>query len=359
MISRKQKVCYICKKEFYTNKNDENEFKLNHKVRDHCHYTGKFRGTAHNICNLRYKIPREIPVVFHNGSKHDYHFIIKQLTEEFKDQFSCLGENNEKYITFSIPIKKELDNNKIIIYKLKFIDRYRFMSTWLSDLANNLSEINKKECKSCIKKITSECDFIGFKNNRLCYICKNCGKRCFSSINRLIKKFPIVYQFFKYDLNKFILLLKKDVYPDENMDSWKKFNETSLPDKKDFYSNLNLEDITDKNYAHAQKVWEVFEIKDEGALYVQCDTLLLADVLENFRDKCIEIYGLDPAHFLSAPGLAWQACLKKTEVKLELSTNHDMLLMVEEENRVGMCQAVYEYAKANNKSMKNYDKNIE
>ena len=129
MISRKQKVCYICKKEFYTNKNDENEFKLNHKVRDHCHYTEKFRGTAHNICNLRYKIPREIPVVFHNGSKHDYHFIIKQLTEEFKDQFSCLGENNEKYITFSIPIKKELDNNKIIIYKLKFIDRYRFMST--------------------------------------------------------------------------------------------------------------------------------------------------------------------------------------------------------------------------------------
>ena len=104
----KQKVCYICKKEFCTNKNDEKEFKLKHKVRDHCHYTGKFRGAAHNICNLRYKIPREIPVVFQTGSTNDYHFIIKQLVEKFKDEFKCLGENTEKYITFPGPIKKSL-----------------------------------------------------------------------------------------------------------------------------------------------------------------------------------------------------------------------------------------------------------
>ena len=98
------------------------------------------------------------------------------------------------------------------------------------------------------------------------------------------------------------------------MDSWERFNETSLPDKKAFYSKLNSEDITDKDYAHAQKVWEVFEIKNQGEyhdLYVQCDTLLLADVFENFRDKCIEIYKLDPALFLFTPGLAWQAWLKK------------------------------------------------
>ena len=108
-------------------------------------------------------------MVFYNGSTYDYHFIIKQLVEEFKDQFSCLGENTEKYITFSVPIKKELDDNKIIIYKLKFIDTYRFMPTSLSDLADNLSEINKKECKACMerKNIKSECDFIEFKNNRL------------------------------------------------------------------------------------------------------------------------------------------------------------------------------------------------
>ena len=92
------------------------------------------------------------------------------------------------------------------------------------------------------------------------------------------------------------------------MDSWERFCKTALPDKKYFYSELNLEDITNKNYEHAQKVWEVFEIKNLGEyndLYVQSDTLLLADVFENLIDTCVEIYELDPAHFLSAPGLAW------------------------------------------------------
>ena len=100
-------------------------------------------------------------------------------------------------------------------------------------------------------------------------------------------------------------------------------------------------------------------LSDYHDLYVQSDTLLLADVFENFRNKCIEIYELDPAHFLSAPGLAWQACLKKTKVKLELLTDIDMLLMVEKGIRGGICQAIHRYAKANNKYMKNYDKNIE
>ena len=86
---------------------------------------------------------------------------------------------------------------------------------------------------------------------------------------------------------------------------------------------------------------------------------MLADVFENFRNKCIEIYELDPAHFLSAPGLAWQACLKKTKVELELLTDIDMLLMVEKGTKGGICQAIHRYAKANNKYMKNYDKNIE
>ena len=106
---------------------------------------------------------------------------------------------------------------------------------------------------------------------------------------------------------------------------------------------------------------EVFEIKKLGEyhdIYVQSDTLLLADVFENFRDKCIEIYGLDPAHFLSAPGLAWQACLKKTKVKLELLTDIVMLLMVEKGIRGGICQAIHRHAKVNYKYMKNYDKDI-
>ena len=96
------------------------------------------------------------------------------------------------------------------------------------------------------------------------------------------------------------MLLRKGVYPYEYIDSWERFNEESLPDKEACYSKLNLEDITDKDYVHGHKVWEVFEIKNLGEyhdLYVQCDTLLFADVFENFRDKCIEIYRLDPAHF--------------------------------------------------------------
>ena len=110
------------------------------------------------------------------------------------------------------------------------------------------------------------------------------------------------------------MLLRKGVYPFEYIDSWERFNETSLLPKKAFYSELNLEDISDKDYNHAQKVWDVFEIRNLGEyddLYVQTDTLLLADVFQKFRDTCIETYGLDHSHFLSASGLAWQACLKK------------------------------------------------
>ena len=120
-----QKVCYICKKELDNNDNDK-------KARDHCHYTGKYRGVAHNICNLRYKIPKEIPVVFHNGSTYDYHFIIKELVKDFKGNFEFLGENTEKYITFSVPKKKKIENKDMeITYKIKFIDSFRFMATSL------------------------------------------------------------------------------------------------------------------------------------------------------------------------------------------------------------------------------------
>ena len=137
------------------------------------------------------------------------------------------------------------------------------MQRKLSDLVDNWSEINKKESKACMerKKIKSECDFIGFKNNRLNYKCKECGKKCTKLINEAFKNFLITYQFCNGDLNKFVLLLRKGVYPYEYMDSWERFNETSLPPKKAFYSKLDLEDIKDKDSEHARKVWEVLEIK--------------------------------------------------------------------------------------------------
>ena len=108
-----------------------------------------------------------------------------------------------------------------------------------------------------------------------------------------------------------LLLLRKGVYPYEYIDSQERFNEIILPDKKAFYSELNLEDTTDKDYLHAQKVFKELNLKNLGHyhdLYVQSDTLLLADVFKNLRNKCFEIYEVDPAHFLSATGLAWQAC---------------------------------------------------
>ena len=155
----KQKICYICKKEF--NNNDKKQ----QKVRDHCHYTGKYRGAAHNICNLRYKVPKEIPVVFHNGSTDDYHFIIKELVKEFDGNSECLGENTEKYITFSEPLKKKIKNKDIeITYKIKFIDNYRFMSSSLSKLVDNLSEgIHNNKCVDC----NSCLDYIKIKNKKL------------------------------------------------------------------------------------------------------------------------------------------------------------------------------------------------
>ena len=211
------------------------------------------------------------------------------------------------------------------------------------------------------KKIRLNCEFIGFKNGRLNYKYKECKKLYTKSTNKSIENFPALYKFCYDDHNKFFLLLRKGIYPYEYIDSWKRFDENTILPKEAFYSELNLENITDKDYEHVKKVWEAFEIKNLGEyhdLYVQCDTFLLADVFENFRNKCIEIYKLDPAHFLSAPGLAWQVCLKKTKVELESLTDIDMLLMVEKGTRGVIYQAIHRHTQASNKYMKNYNKDI-
>ena len=234
------------------------------------------------------------------------------------------------------------------------------MSSLLSKLLDNLSEKihNNKclDCKCCL-------DYIKIKNEKLLLKCFNCNNYYKKKFNQdLIKKFKNTYGFCDNDPNKFVLLVRKGVYPYEYMDSWEKFNETLLPSKKDFYSNLNMEDIDDIDYRHGNNVFKGFKLenfRDYHDLYVQSDTLLLADVLENFRDMCLKEYELDPAHFLSLPGLVWQACLKKTNIELELLTDYDMLLMVEEGIRGGICHSIHRYAKANNKYMKNYNNNNE
>ena len=206
-----QQLCHMCEKEFCTDKYKK-EYKLLSKVKDHCHYTRKYRGAAHSVCNLRYKVVKEIPVVFHNGSSYDYHFIVKYLAREFCGYFECLGENTEKYITFSVPVKKVINNEnendkeskpKKIKYRIKFIDSYRSMPDSLSNLVDNLSEL----------------------------------KVCEKPNNVFIKRFYKTYQLSDNDINKFKLLLRKGVYPYEYMDSWSKFNDTLLLVKISFTVN--------------------------------------------------------------------------------------------------------------------------
>ena len=123
-----------------------------------------------------------------------------------------------------------------------------------------------------------------------------------------------------------------------------------------------MENISETDYRHANNVFKKFKLNNLGDyhdLYIQSNILLLADVFHNFRKACIETYELDPAHFISLPGLAWQACLKKTGVELDLLTDYDMLLMIEEGIRDGICHAVHRYAKANNRYMKDYDESKE
>ena len=184
-------------------------------------------------------------------------------------------------------------------------------------------------------------------NQTLLFKCIDCEKEYGKEFNNeLIERFANTYKFCDNDLDKFIILLRKGVYPYEYIDEWDKLNEKVLPGKDLFYSNLTLENISETDYAHANNVFKKFNINHLGEyhdLYVRSETLLLADIFENFRQSCLKSYELDPAHFVSLPGLAWQAF-------------YDMLLMVEEGIRGGICHAIQRYAKANNKYMNDYDR---
>ena len=154
------------------------------------------------------------------------------------------------------------------------------------------------------------------------------------------------------------LCLRKGVYPYDYMDSPEKLSETQLPPKSAFYSKLNKKDITDEDYNHAQKIWKEFEMntmKDYHDLYLELDVLLLADVFENFREVCLDNYKLDPAWYLTAPGLSWDAMLRVTGIKLQLLTDSDMLMMVEKGTRGGVSMISNRYSEANNKYMDSYD----
>ena len=175
----------------------------------------------------------------------------------------CLGEITEKYITFSVPIKKKIENKNIeITYKIKFIDSYRFMATSLSRLIDNLTEgIHGDKCVDC----KSHLSYMKVIDEALIFRCFNCEKIYKKEINKeLIKKFASTYKFCNNDLNKFVILLRKGVYPNEYMDDWDKFNETSIPSKDSFYSNLTMENISETDYRHANNVLKTFKLNNLG-----------------------------------------------------------------------------------------------
>ena len=304
--------CWICKGEF------DDKDKNKEKVKDHCHYTRRYRGATHNKCNLDYRKPNFTPVVFHNLSGYDSHLFIKNLGFS-ESNIDCIPNNEEKYISFSKKIQVKSYTKKVkneegepaekeikVYHTIRFIDSFKFMATSLEKLVNNLPKD----------------DFI------------NLG----------------LY----YSSDKFNLLARKGVYPYEYMDSLEKLKETKLPPKEAFYSRLNDGGISDEDYAHAQKVWSIFKMeyfKDYHGLYNKVDVLLLADIFENFRNICLENYELHPAHYYTAPGLAWDATLKITDVHLELLSDIDMLLMVEKDIRGGVSMVSNRYGKANNKYM--------
>ena len=297
--------CWICEK----------LLNLQDRVRDHCHFTGRYRGAACNICNLKYRKPNNISVFFHNLSGYDSHLFIKKLNNTM-GAIDCIPNNEENYISFSKTIKTgEYKNKKGETknknFKIIFKDSLKFMASSLDALVNNLSEDD-------------------FKN---------------------LKKY--------FTPEQVKLLKQKGFFPYDYLDSIEKLKDTEPPPQKAFYSKLTGKGINNYNYKHVLNVWKTFKMKtfkDFLELYNISDVLLLADVFEKFRDICLKNYGLDPAHYYTAPGLAWDAMLKMTKINLELLSDVDKLLMIEKGIRGGISIISNRYGKANNKYMKDYNK---
>ena len=320
---QKAEECHICNKK-YTNQDI--------RVRDHCHITGKYRGSAHQDCNLQLRLNSDkikIPVIFHNLRGYDSHFIMQEIGQIVKDysyikdgkkcqmNINAIPNNIEKYMAFM------LGNH------LTFIDSFQFMGSSLEKLVSNLTKCGK--CQNCKK-----------------------GEEC---INPNYNQLKYTSEIFKS--NKLDLMARKGVYPYDYMDSFDKFN-SQLPSKEDFYSVLNDKHISKEDYEHVQNVWNTFNLKNMGQyhdLYLKSDILLLVDVFENFRKTCLEYYKLDPCHYFTSPGLSWDAMLKMTDIKLELMTDVDMFQFIEKGMRGGISYIANRYGEANNKYMKDYDKN--
>ena len=271
----------------------------NDRVRDHCHITGEYRGAAHKYCNINLRLKKRIPVVFHNLRGYDSHLIMQAIGKTSK-KLEVIPNNLEKYVSFSMG-------------NLVFLDSFQFMPSSLDTLVSNLAKEG-------------------------------------------LSKFAYISKHFSED--QLPLLLRKGVYPYDHVDGPNVFGETRLPPIESFYNSLTQQHISLDDYSYAKTIWEKFEIKFMGEyhdLYLLTDVLLLADVFQNFRTICMQYYGLDPLHFYTAPGLAWNACLKMTGQKLELLTDVDMHLFIEQGLRGGISMISNRYSKANNPYLPDFD----
>ena len=283
--------CWICNENF-------NQVMQDKKVWDHCHITGKFRGAAHNSCNLKLQIEEwktPIPVIFHNFRGYDSHLVCESIGQSVgAHQIRVIAETFERYKSMKVG-------------QFKYIDSMQFMASSLANLAKNLGT-NKPLTKRHFKNFSPE---------------------------------------------HIDLITRKGVYPYEYIDSHDRFKETELPSIHDFHSTLGGK-ITQEDYHHAQKVWHEFNCKNLGEyhdLYLKTDVLLLADVWTTFRQTAMLHYSLDPSHYVSAPALSWDAMLKMTGVKIELFTDMAMHDFTEKAKRGGIAMAAHRYFKANNPKM--------
>lgn len=287
--------CYSCKKPF----NYERK-----KYIDHCHIQSGFnvRGIACNACNLTHlKTNENIFVVAHAGSKFDFKIILKSLVKYLdKNQVRVLPKSGEKFQSMRFG-------------KLVFIDSFQFLNISLA----NLAQIQRK----------------GEGSN---------------SFRHTIKHFGNV------DLD---LILRKSVFPYEKLQEYDYLNIETLPSLSDFYSSLTGESISQEDYKHAELIWKKFKcanLKDYLTVYLSIDILLLADIFEQFRIWGQNLYGLDPIHYVSLPSYAWDAMLRKTGIELELINDVNILNMIEQSIRGGICQVSHRFLRANNRYMEDY-----
>ena len=283
------KECWVCKGEFY---------EKNKKVRDHCHFTGIYRGAAHNKCNLRLKQDKTVPVLFHNGQGYDFHLLVHNLGK-LEGEIDVIAKNDEQHISLT----KYITSMK---WKLRFLDSLSFLQASLSNLSKNLLNAGKENFKTTLTEFDND------------------------------------------------LVLKKGVFPYEWLTDVEKLAQTELPPIEAFYSSLNDQGISEDDYKHAQSVWSTFKCKsmrDYHDLYCKSDVLQLTDVFEYQRKNLMATHGLDLLHFFSLPGFSWQALLKYTGQRLELISDKDMFDFVQKGMRGGISSIITRYAKANNPYM--------